>query len=712
MSVITISWLIFVAQTPVTAQAFDPAPSSFPLDEGELVTVNLADLIDQGAGGYLQGLHFFTTNCCKHYTCSSGGGACGLSDPTDPNYAQAYADRVCADANASGSIESHVLTQIPWSLVEPNAAGARWVRTVLCSELPRLTSSSDWSANPVDGASSQADEDAFVEAQVYYHAWSYFSWLRGLANDPSFCFADSSMRCDGTGAPILGVDGRPERTFHLRTNGLMPGFDLADMRQQARPIAEGGQGRGAAGDPVRVDSYMRTGGADFMPAHTPAAGLPPGLSMVLAYDHDSIAFMQGTRDWGYDGDIVYRALGQALVHTFLPQLRTHGIDSDGSHAYPGALANALSDYLAAAYTLDSQVGEYASSVSGPHDVNNTASCPLAIVGEASHDSLVLSGALWEIRAQLTSPLAFDALIVASLEGLASTVTPTFTLQGAAESWLLAMQTNASFSQLEALAARAVFEARGVIGCERIVAAAFDNITLTRLEQPGPAALGVSSSVPSLVQIHLTSDEPVESYTLTWMQRRRVSGPFLPQEPQPVLGILAHTDRIVWEVVDEDATRRARATTQDGDDITSAVLLANNEAEDNNGNVMASVTVEVNLPDAPPPMFVSLINSGDELTITNLSISKTAYVPPSPHEENPIHEPTDEEQPDEPTAEEEPIGSMDHDEPGSHEPGDTDSGKDRAPGVAASRCGCAGADVNAGLLWIVLALIRRYQRVRR
>ena len=391
------------------ANVFVHAPAPEGIDDEDLIEVTLEGLNNPQAGDYLSGLHFETRNCCKYHTCSTdlGDGACPLES------------RVCTDDTESeDAILSELALAIPTSSL-PSAVSnfisgeTLHARSVFCAELPRaMAHETDGevgyvyspvdktrAANEADGLASE--EDAFVEVQVYHASQQFFEHIRATMEDPSFCLEALSMQCNEDGTAKLDENGEPLWPFKISTNLLMPEIDLQSLGAQL--FAGLGQ---SAEEPVIIDDYQRLGNAAFVPSMQGSPiEVPDGLDSLTEFfnrPYDSNIYLQGDRDFAYDGDIVYHEFTHALVHTLAYGLGQSGYDRYGSHVEAGALNEGWSDYFSASFTNDSATGEYGgrgltSGETGLRDADNAKKCPDDLIGEVHADSEPVSGALWALR---------------------------------------------------------------------------------------------------------------------------------------------------------------------------------------------------------------------------------------------------------------------------------------------------------------------------
>jgi MYXO-CTERM domain-containing protein len=262
--------------------------------------------------------------------------------------------------------------------------------------------------------------DAFAELSVYAHAARAYAFFRTLTADPFFTV---------TGGPITAV-----------ANALAEGQPCDDGRPQ-----EG-------------DELVPFDNAIFLPAdETDGAG--PQMWFGQGY----------LADFGIDGDVVYHELGHGLVTTLAPDLgwtlpHPHGID-----VTPGGLVEGLPDYLAAALSESSRIGEYVDATSpvGPvidRDLANQRRCPIDLTGESHDDSLIVSGALWEIRGGLAEEqrATFDRAVVTAIDALGAD--GNFETFGHA----LRAEVETALGAPAAAAAAAVLASRGVDDCDDMV----------------------------------------------------------------------------------------------------------------------------------------------------------------------------------------------------------------------------------------------------
>ncbi|MDP8254213.1 MAG: Ig-like domain-containing protein [Candidatus Alcyoniella australis] len=112
----------------------------------------------------------------------------------------------------------------------------------------------------------------------------------------------------------------------------------------------------------------------------------------------------GCGDMGTFADVIYHEYGHAVTEQL-------GEEPD---AFPDELLEAFSDYFACTITDDPQFGEYVQGTADPlRDIDQPdLVTPDDLTGDAEHDGMILSGALWDMRQnliELLGPVAGQTL---------------------------------------------------------------------------------------------------------------------------------------------------------------------------------------------------------------------------------------------------------------------------------------------------------------
>ncbi|MFK7990737.1 MAG: hypothetical protein AB8I08_32250 [Sandaracinaceae bacterium] len=207
--------------------------------------------------------------------------------------------------------------------------------------------------------------------------------------------------------------------------------------------------------------------------YTEAAGVPfdnAGYAPSIGPECGFMIFGQGAVDFAYDADVVYHEFGHAVVDQ-TTELEAFILEPLGVSYAPGAINEGVADYVAATLSDDPRMAAYFASqpLAGEgalRRLDNTLRCPDDQVGEVHFDGRLWAGLLWDVRESVGAERA-DAMMFAALAALE--VSPS--LSDAAE--VLAMiavsfETEGRLSEEERGEVQGLIEARGLLGCERIV----------------------------------------------------------------------------------------------------------------------------------------------------------------------------------------------------------------------------------------------------
>jgi MYXO-CTERM domain-containing protein len=538
---------------PTAAKVFQYAPDPAGVDSDDLVDVNLEGLLDAFPGGYLRGKWVETYNCCKTYVCLDGSNECEL------------ADRRCATTDDVDPVISELALEIPTTQFQGQLPFAIpdpiFGKAVFCSELPRVTSTAEgWTADPVDVtravndlAGLASEEDAFAEIQAYYATMQFFTHLRGVLGDDTWCLGGLSMQCESDGEPTLDTDGTPVRPYHVATNLLIPELDFTALAQQVLP-PPAGQGRGGdVGNPVVIDQYQRLDNAAFVPAlEGGGIDIPEefaDLVDIFNRPYDSNLYFQGQHDFAYDGDIVFHEFTHAVVHSYLPTLGSLGYDEWGGHAEMGAMNEGWSDYFSGSFTDDPVTGEYGAvginaGELGLRDMSGDQRCPESLTGEVHDDSEPWSAALWDIREAVVADQgagAVDTLDQALLLALAQSDDDE-SFEAQSQRVLDAVED--AFGAGLRGEAEAALTARGVLDCERVLeVVSLDDDGAPVSTQPGalylndPDSHGLTQSAPAVVQYRIEAPASTSGFTMTWLQSAGAQSQFTGGGGDPVVPVV-------------------------------------------------------------------------------------------------------------------------------------------------------------------------------
>lgn len=266
----------------------------------------------------------------------------------------------------------------------------------------------------------------------------------------------------------------------------------------------------------------------------------------LTRDEDSMVFGQGTSgDFAYDGDVVTHEFGHAVVAATC-RLGWYSLDPLGIDTSTGALNEAYADSGAFLDTLDSVVGDYAGSWltgGGIRDVDCDNACPTDITGESHADSLMFTGALWDLVEAFPGDLAAleQAIFAAEIS-----LGPASDFDEAAVATVSAIRD--ALGDTAASTAQTIFEARNVDDCVRVVDIewGYPHATEIHLVQGGGMVAENSPFVPGPLQFHATAGMDYEQLVLSFRTIPDPMSMFFGGEIQPTILIKHGADPIAFE----------------------------------------------------------------------------------------------------------------------------------------------------------------------
>lgn len=240
-------------------------------------------------------------------------------------------------------------------------------------------------------------QDAFAEASGYYHLDRFFAWLEGMGVDQLGCHAEG---------------------------------DVVEIVVNRRTYQNG--------EWEAEDNAFYTGSC--------------GASTLM--------MGQGAHDFAYDGDIVYHELSHAVIELLAGEdLGQEQRRDDALLFDAGAIDEGVADFLAAAFTHDPLVAEYAFPTGG-RSLDNDFRCPRDLTGEIHADGQLIGAALWDAYGELGDPL-----VPVVLDGLAMIEIDTSFEEFAA---ILETLTHEALGADAAASLVDAFSARGMIACPRVV----------------------------------------------------------------------------------------------------------------------------------------------------------------------------------------------------------------------------------------------------
>ena len=250
-----------------------------------------------------------------------------------------------------------------------------------------------------------------------------------------------------------------------------------------------------------IANYVETPGVSFRNAFFSPSSCGSGRCALMAFGQSS------TKDFGYDGDVVYHEYGHGIVDV-TAGLSFFDVDPLLGVGYEnGALNEGTADYFSATITGDPKLADYfagsgmAAGEGGLRELDVRLRCPDDLFGEAHADGRIWGGALWAVREAIGAVKA-DALAFATLMSLGDG--PDIDTAGTSLSMTAA--TFPTLDDADRAAVEAVIADRGLVGCRRIVPVV-----------PGETYTGYSGDVQlsgflggGVVPLHYAVDVPADA----------------------------------------------------------------------------------------------------------------------------------------------------------------------------------------------------------
>lgn len=510
--------------------------------------VMLKNLVNIEENGFLQGQYINVRTCCKYYVCPDDGPC------TDR-------EKRCAHKSHSNAQQNRELLELPTQTLglDPllSMAPTLTVDTVRCTYLPFAKAGFKNSNSnvlgffdaPIDDSSPESEMDRFSEIQAYFSMSSFFNHIRTLLDDPTWCLRKEAMLCNKDGSPVLDDNKRPKKPYNVFVNQMIPDMKIDSNNQfdEDNFLSQIKAGKGTPDNPIKLDQFARIGNAAFIPALSTLKSTTPRADEILSdlikpYDHN--VFFQGDRDFAYDGDVVFHEFMHAITTSLISKINTLGLDKWGINSEPGGLNEGWADYFSASFTNKPGVGEYASTKDGfgetsLRNIDNTTSCPHDVIGESHHDSLIWSGALWEIRKHVANNqslvLEFDRAVLASLAQ--ATITEDFATQS--QKLINSIRSRPQLGEKLARLAEDILDKRGLIDC-------FRAYTLSAVDETNQLSsrsknfmfiasknqIGLKNYAPGTMQLEIGIPAGATHVTVSWRQFLAGTGALLGSEVTP------------------------------------------------------------------------------------------------------------------------------------------------------------------------------------
>lgn len=616
------------------------SPTSSELDQAELRTVSLKNLVGIKEDGFLRGEYINVRTCCKYFTCPEVG---ECNENTKRCALQSHAN--AQQTREILSLPTDSLGLDPLISMPDNI----YVDTVRCTFLPFARASYKdgqksvlgFFDKPIDQPGIESEMDRFSEIQAYFSVMSFFNNVRSLLNDNTWCLRPEAMSCNSDGSPVLDDDGNPRNPYRVFVNQLIPDMKM-DPGNQSDPenfLFQVMGGKGSRENPIKLNKFIRVGNAAFVPSlytlKKSTARADEMLSdLIKPYDHN--VFFQGERDFAYDGDVVFHEFSHAITTSLINKINSLGLDEWGIHTEPGSLNEAWADYFAAAFTEDPKIGEYASIKGGYgevalRDIENKASCPEDVIGEIHNDGLIWSGALWEIRAHLNSKLGaaaakeFDRAVLASLAE--AKTTEDFKTQS--EKVVNNVRIRQGLGDEVARFAKSVFDKRGITDCFRaynLATVDSENNVRTRQKNmmfvPSKNQIGLKNYAPSTLQLEIGIPAGAKNVKLSWKQFLGTTGALLGTEARPdstkniiPLGLLAQlVTPISWKF--KNSMSIAKKTSEQASEPINTQPI---DAEFKDGYWQATIPVELARCEQKT-MYVSVLSKDHKYVLNDIKVN--------------------------------------------------------------------------------------------
>lgn len=181
-----------------------------------------------------------------------------------------------------------------------------------------------------------------------------------------------------------------------------------------------------------------------------------------------LTFGQGiTTDFGYDPGVVIHEFSHGIVEDVVGMMTAMSypvnMDEYGLHPAPGGLTEGLPDYWSVTRN-DRSTAAVMADGTPIRDLDNGATCPASVLGEAHQDGEVIGGSTWEIREALGAA-ATDALVYGAMQRLSTS--PTYAEFAAALVDAAGdLVSEGRLTEAEVSVVRDIVDARGLSTCGR------------------------------------------------------------------------------------------------------------------------------------------------------------------------------------------------------------------------------------------------------
>jgi hypothetical protein len=303
-----------------------------------------------------------------------------------------------------------------------------------------------------------------------------------------------------------------------------------------------------------IDMYGTIDMAAIMAAQDPYGELFPfdnamfmeagDMLGIMDRDTDSMVFGQGSEgDFAFDGDVVTHEFGHAVVAATCG-LGMYSLDEMGLDPSTGALNEAYADTGTFCSTDDPVVGDYAGSWltgGGIRDVDVDNACPADLTGESHEDSLMFTGAEWDILQALPGD---EETVKQAFFNTELTLNPSSDFEEAATALVSEIRTALGDSAADE--AQAAVDAHNLQGCVRVVEIEGTASHPNMVHLPAAAMVGATPFVPGPLQFRFRPDGDVQQLTVHFATFADPTSMLFGGESEPLVLFKRGSDPIAFD----------------------------------------------------------------------------------------------------------------------------------------------------------------------
>lgn len=370
----------------------------------------------------------------------------------------------------------------------------------MCTEMQKATA--DASGDFIYTPDELDPEDDFAEAQMYYSVEAAYAYYQSR-----------------------GFDLLDEVPIPATVNFRMPVDMYGTIDMSAIMAAQD-----PYGELYAFDNAMFMEAGDMMG--------------IMDRDTDSMVFGQGTEgDFAFDGDVITHEFGHAVVASTCG-LTMYSLDEQGLDASTGALNEAYADTGAFASTEDSTVGDYAGSWltgGGIRDVDADNTCPGDVTGESHEDSLMFTGAEWDMLEAFTGE---EDTVKQAFYNAEITLNATSDFDEASAALVSEIRT--ALGDTAGDTAQGIVDAHNLQGCQRVITLTTGENHSKMMHLPAQAMVMVGPIVPGPLQFHYNPGRAFQQLTVHFAILSDPTSMLFGGEMEPVVLLKRGADPITFE----------------------------------------------------------------------------------------------------------------------------------------------------------------------